>query len=632
MQRVFQYLDRFFTKNNNEYPDLFTAALRAFQDGVYDHIKDKTVTAMINAINRERNGMDIDQDVMRALVEMFCTVGDSQPKIAKQKEEGGKLFWQPHTKGVYKADFESALLMSTSEYYRTKVTGWFAEYSCPQFLQEVARRLDDEEKRLNLYLDRSSEQDLRIMVQRELILNTAKQLVEMETGCQAMFEHQKHDELKLMYKLFKREPTMLPLMTNLMEPYIETRCSKIVEDPQLAESPPEYIEKVLALKAELDDLVVSCFENDVGFQKARNRGLENVLNRDTRCSKYLALFCDKGLRGRNEEEVVQQVGPVVSLFAHLKDKDIFLDFYKRALSRRLLNKQSVSHDAEDAFITKLKAEVGQQAIQKMASMFTDMTLSDQLQDEYNKLSHGGSPGGVAHEVRILKTNAWPEKADDTSVVPTEEMRQCIQAFELFYSSKHSGRKLRWVYNMGSVEMTTMCFPRKHILVVSAYQCLALMLFNQRREVRFRDVVDATRINKEECKRQVLSMTASKHKLLLKDSASKDIEDETVLQVNEQFTHEKVKVVVGLIKKEEKAADSVVPEAPLERKHVIDAAIVRIMKSRKRLDHNSLFEEVVRQCTLFKPQPAQIKVQVEHLIEREFIKRDVDKRNVYIYLP
>merc|ERR1712032_855118 len=146
------------------------------------------------------------------------------------------------------------------------------------------------------------------------------------------------------------------------------------------------------------------------------------------------------------------------------DKDIFLDFYKRALSRRLLNKLSVSSDAGDAFITKLKVECGQQAIQKLASMFTDMALSDQLQEEYNKLSHGGAPVGVSHEVRVLQTNAWPEKADETNIVPCAEMVSCFQAFEQFYNSKHTGRKLRWMYNMGNVELTSHCFARKHILV------------------------------------------------------------------------------------------------------------------------------------------------------------------------
>merc|ERR1711988_1610513 len=152
-------------------------------------------------------------------------------------------------------------------------------------------------------------------------------------------------------------------------------------------------------------MVTFCFDSEACFQKARNKGLENVLNKDTRCAKYLALFCDflmkKGLKAKSEDEVMTILSRVVSLFAHLKDKDIFLDFYKRALSKRLLNKLSVSNDAEDAFLARLKVECGHQAIQKLASMFTDMRLSDQLQEEYIKLSHRGSPNGIVHEVRVL---------------------------------------------------------------------------------------------------------------------------------------------------------------------------------------------------------------------------------------
>lgn len=131
------------------------------------------------------------------------------------------------------------------------------------------------------------------------------------------------------------------------------------------------------------------------------------------------------------------------------------------------------------------------------------------------------------------------------------------------------------------------------------------------------------------------MTVSKNKILLltKDGApTKELEDDTRIETNHSFTHEKIKVIVSLIKKDEKAAETAVAEAPVERKHVIDAAIVRIMKARKRLDHNSLLDEVFRQCMLFKPQPTQIKAQVLHLIDREFLKRDSEKRDIYIYLP
>ncbi|CAE8594778.1 unnamed protein product [Polarella glacialis] len=160
-----------------------------------------------------------------------------------------------------------------------------------------------------------------------------------------------------------------------------------------------------------------------------------------------------------------------------------------------------------------------------------------------------------------------------------------------------------------------------------------MLFNTGREVTLRAISEATQLPKEECKRQVMSLTVSRHRILLIDGGGKDVEDDTKLKVNDAFTSEKMKVSVSLIKKEDKPAETTaLAEAPVERKHVIDAAIVRIMKSRNKLEHNSLLEEVFRQCTLFKPQPSQIKAQIEHLIDREFLKRDGEKRNIYIYLP
>jgi hypothetical protein len=130
-------------------------------------------------------------------------------------------------------------------------------------------------------------------------------------------------------------------------------------------------------------------------------------------------------------------------------------------------------------------------------------------------------------------------------------------------------------------------------------------------VTLREIVEATKLPEEECKRQVMSLTVSRHKVLMHDGSGKDLALDAELEVNNGFTSEKIKVQVSLIKKEEKATETTtLAEAPVERKHVIDAAIVRIMKSRNRLEHNALLEEVFRQCTLFKPQATQIKSQIE----------------------
>lgn len=71
----------------------------------------------------------------------------------------------------------------------------------------------------------------------------------------------------------------------------------------------------------------------------------------------------------------------------------------------------------------------------------------------------------------------------------------------------------------------------------------------------------------------------------------------------------------------------------DRKHEIEAAIVRIMKARKRMSHSSLVAEVTEQLkSRFLPSPTIIKKRIEGLIEREYLARTTDDRYVSYHSP
>ena len=77
---------------------------------------------------------------------------------------------------------------------------------------------------------------------------------------------------------------------------------------------------------------------------------------------------------------------------------------------------------------------------------------------------------------------------------------------------------------------------------------------------------------------------------------------------------------------------VLEEVTADRKPAIEAAIVRVMKMRKVLQHQQLMIEVRQQMqSMFEPEMKLVKKCVEGLIEREYLERDAENPSLYKYL-
>ncbi len=68
----------------------------------------------------------------------------------------------------------------------------------------------------------------------------------------------------------------------------------------------------------------------------------------------------------------------------------------------------------------------------------------------------------------------------------------------------------------------------------------------------------------------------------------------------------------------------------DRQYQVDAAIVRIMKSRKTLSHTLLVSELFGQLK-FPIKMSDLKKRIESLIDREYLERDTQNSNVLNYL-
>lgn len=201
---------------------------------------------------------------------------------------------------------------------------------------------------------------------------------------------------------------------------------------------------------------------------------------------------------------------------------MFERYYKQHLAKRLLLNKSLSDDSEKNMITKLKTECGCQFTSKLEGMFKDMTLSNSMMDEFKThlTQTQKNISGVDLFCRVLTTGFWPTQTVLPKCNLPTSARFAFETFKRFYLSKHSGRQLTLQPSLGSADLNAVFYgrpiktepnsgdvannfedensnqsatssavassvtSRKHILQVSTYQMVVLMLFSNKEKWTF----------------------------------------------------------------------------------------------------------------------------------------------------
>ncbi|MEQ2305844.1 Cullin-3, partial [Ameca splendens] len=681
--------DRVYVQQNNV-ENVYNLGLIIFRDQVvrYGCIRDHLRQTLLDMIARERKGEVVDRGAIRNACQMLMILG----------LDG---------RSVYEEDFEGPFLDMSAEFFQMESQKFLAENSASVYIKKVEARINEEIERVMHCLDKSTEEPIVKVVERELISKHMKTIVEMEnSGLVNMLKNGKTEDLACMYKLFSRVPNGLKTMCECMSSYLREQGKALVSEEGEGKNPVDYIQGLLDLKTRFDHFLLESFNNDRLFKQTIAGDFEYFLNLNSRSPEYLSLFIDdklkKGVKGLTEQEVESILDKAMVLFRFMQEKDVFERYYKQHLGRRLLSNKSVSDDSEKNMISKLKTECGCQFTSKLEGMFRDMSISNTTMDEFRQYiqSISASLSGVDLTVRVLTTGYWPTQSATPKCTIPPAPREAYEVFRRFYLAKHSGRQLTLQHHMGVADLNATfygaikkvlhsfgqllkyqtilmvkvwildldsCFyfdcllflfplqedgsevgvggaqvtgsnTRKHILQVSTFQMTILMLFNNREKCTFEEIQQETDIPERELVRALQSLACGKptQRVLTKEPKSKEIENGHVFTVNDQFTSKLHRVKIQTVAAKQGESDPERKETRQkvddDRKHEIEAAIVRIMKSRKKMQHNVLVAEVTQQLRArFLPSPVVIKKRIEGLIEREYLARTPEDRKVYTYV-
>ncbi|KAJ2796746.1 hypothetical protein H4R20_005433, partial [Coemansia guatemalensis] len=651
---ILMYVDRVYVKNAH-LPSVYEMGMSAFRDQVLLTAERRLITgvakAVLGQISNERCGIEINRGVLRGVVDMLIELQDTE-----------------QLRPLYETIFEPQFLFETRAFYHEMASARLTDHGAAAYTRAAQDDIDAEMGRVRAFLAPSTGTALRNVVLDELVAKHADEVLSIpEAGLEQLLDQRSVDALGVLFGLYSPLPAALTILQSGVFERIQAQGEKFAA--ALAPMSPEssqalgpaaktamalrWVQEVLALYDVYDEFLHKSFRGSNDMRKTINDSFIQLINANNRAAELLSLFIDdnlkNGLKRKSEQEVDHLLERSVLMFRFLQNKDAFEHYYKVHLAKRLLHGRSLSDDAEQSMVSKLKLECGSQFTLKLEGMFKDMQVSADLARGFKNMG-ALDELGFDMNVSVLTPTFWPalalpmskdtgNSADGVSL-PSPQLSSAVDVFTRYYLTQHSARRLSWQYSMGNADIKVQFGDRTHELNVSTYQMLILMLFADDEEdvsLTTGEIQHRTRIPGGVLVRQLQSLACAKYKILTKTPMSRDVNLNDKFSFNSGFRSPQYRIRIpvvaakAVVESEKDNAESMA-SIGRERQYLVEAAIVRIMKTRKQLMHEQLVNEVIHQLSAqFLPTSTMIKDIIGRLIDREYLQRSPDNPRLYNYL-
>ena len=657
MNRIFTYLDRFYTKAKNK-NTLSQNAIRLYKEFLFNPLEEDIYREVNKLIKEDRNCNLESRPKIKIILKILYDIDLSNPKIMK---ENNKISWiqenvqDARNETAYQDKwYEEFFKAETIKFAKDKGNADIHNMSAPEYIISQLKYLDEETIRQSEYINPKYHFKINEINYKYLIGENAEELAKMDTGIPYMFTTKRTEELKKTFQLFKLFEKSLEVITNAFMPYIKRRGEEINENKDVTKDPKKFIPELISLKKEMDNLVAECFENHTLFQDKKNKAFSNFMNRDIyakQLSNYTDFCMRSGFKGKSQEEIENTLNDIIGLFKCINSKLLFQMETNKKMSDRLIKGVSLSTNTEKNFISKLKQESGVTYVSKMMEMMNDLEKNKKEIDSYKLSASKGNPNGIKFNIQVISQSAWEvSKKNMEKFELPKFLSSCMEDFETFYLKKHSGQKLIWCLGLSKIELQMLYLKNKNICVSTLPQFLTLLQLETYESLTIKKVSELIGCS-------VNTILTDIHGLVFNPSynpqgqpekgvilgtfnaKAKDFKENDNININKNFTVARQKfntLPLAIKKTAAEVKETELEEAAITKKYqdnILQATLTRIMKSRigQTTTHVWLINEASKQIDLFKAQPQQIKENIEKLIEKSIMKRSEKNRTCYEYI-
>eukprot|EP00019_Armaparvus_languidus_P011804 CAMPEP_0168581556 /NCGR_PEP_ID=MMETSP0420-20121227/1481_1 /TAXON_ID=498008 /ORGANISM="Pessonella sp." /LENGTH=764 /DNA_ID=CAMNT_0008615923 /DNA_START=104 /DNA_END=2395 /DNA_ORIENTATION=+ len=641
VRSIFLYLDRTFVLTgsfndgaNGSRRSLWDVAQSDFRELILLRddaaILNKVCSALLNAVADDRKGADMDRALARRTMRMLSALS------------------------LYVSHFEPNLLSSSLQHFETTAMIEASELALAAYTLRVEQHLNEESRRVDTYIDERTRSALIAQCEK-VYLQWKDRLDRLCTDStrglgQLTLTNAMNDLARCVRLVSRRGVNLLSELRTAWCSWAEKHAASLVDDQTRDKT---LIVELLSFCDVLTQAEKTAFNNSALGADTR-QALGRALNRrSNRVAQLAARQSDALLRTgakRTLEEIEAGLDKLVALFRLLSAKDVFAAFYAKFLSKRLLLGRSSSDDAERGAIARLKAECGAQYTSKLEGMFRDQAAFEPTNRAFASDEKAQADIAAIGEsvpdlrVAVLTHGFWPQQPQTDCLLP-QSMGKLLETFRAYYNREHNGRRLAWQHNLSHCAVKAF-FPKgKKELGASLFQTIVLLAFNDnsaKSGLNVGKLIQVTGLPMSELVPTLTSLSTGRSKILKHDSVDDDndkdamdeddensgvkssnkvVKEDTVFRVNLAFKSKLMRVKINAVQVRDTATEVQKTQDGVmaNRQYQIDAAIVRIMKSRKILTHNQLIAELVQQLK-FPASIVDLKKRIETLLEREYIER------------
>ncbi|CAH1163956.1 unnamed protein product [Phaedon cochleariae] len=613
--------------SGGEQMEIGELALEVWQSGMIAPLGQRLVKLLLETIDQDRaqQPLSIPIEAVRGTILSFVEVQGYKKKGHLQ---------------LYQELFEEPFLDASGEHFKRDAARLLQEKDVSLYMERVKGKIEEELFRARRFLHYSSLPKVSNRCETHMV---AEHLQFLYSECMNMVQGEQRKDLSNMYDLLKSVQNAMVVLVGTVLDHIKTQGLAAIGDLQGENIHINFVENLLAVYKKYKQLIQDVFKSDQNFMGALDKACSLVINHrpnqgrsPCRSPELLAKYCDtllkKSSKGISESEVEEKLSESIIIFKYIDDKDIFQKFYSRMLAKRLIHQQTQSMDAEEAMINRLKQACGYEFTSKLHRMFTDMSVSTDLNIKFSSvLKQNNSDLGINFSIYVLQAGAWPlGQAVVTPFALPQQLEKSVQEFEQFYHQKFNGRKLTWLHHLCQAELKLGYLKKPYVVTVQTFQMAILLLFENTNSLTCKEIRETLQLNHEQFHRHTVSLIDSK--LLLADS--EELTPEVSLRLNLDYSNKRTKfrITAAVQKEMPHEVEQTINSVEEDRKMYLQAAIVRIMKSRKVLKHNLLIQEVYAQSKVsFAPSIQLIKKCIESLIDKQYIERTPHSSEEYSYV-